>query len=105
MQTLAKAIVVLLVTAALVFGVYVGARTLSDPEWFVYWRNRLNGDPRRYPPEFRDQWWGRWNAMLWDPDRVRDSSALRFQLRLLGAFLAVVSAILLSAFLVSAVTH
>src|SRR6266481_3206334 len=95
MEVIAKALVVAMTTVALLCGMYVGIRTAADPTWLVRWRNRLNGDPRDYPPEWRDQWWARWNAMVWDPDRVRESPFLSWGSRIGGIFLAVFCAILL----------
>ena|ERR1035438_5265304 len=100
MEAIAKAVVVAMAVAALLWIAYVGARTARDPIWFIQWHTRLNGDPRDYPSERRKQLWARWNLMLYDPDSVRSSPFLQWQLRAFGISLAAISAVLLAALIV-----
>ena len=103
MGIIAKAIMVTIAAVVLICCGYAGMRTADDPTWFVSWRNRLNGDPRDYPPQLKTQWCAQWNAMLWDPDLVRASPSLLFQYRLFGILLVVISGVLLLALLDSVV--
>jgi hypothetical protein len=97
MEAVAKTLVVALAAAILLFGLYVGIRTIIKPVWFVRWRNRLNGDPRDYPIEWRSQSWAQWNMAMWDPDRVRTG-----EMRGFGIVIAALSTIFLVSLLVLA---
>ena len=70
-------------------------RIASDPILYVLWHNRLNGDPRDYPPELKNQWWARLNAMHYDPDLVKESPSLLLQYRIFGIVVAVISGVFL----------
>jgi hypothetical protein len=91
MEAVAKTLVVALASAVLLGGMYVGIRTTIEPVWFVRWRNRLNGDPRDYPVEWRNQWWAQWNMAIWDRDRVRT-----LEMRIFGVVVAALSTVLLA---------
>ncbi len=90
-------IVVSMAAVILCCGIYVGIRTAIEPVWFVRWRNRLNGDPRSYPIEFRSQWWAQWNMAIWDPESVRTR-----EMRLFGIAIVSLSMVLLVGLLVLA---
>jgi hypothetical protein len=97
MEPIAKALVVGIATVVLVGGMYVGVRTTLDPVWFVGWRNRLNGDPRNYPVEWRSHWWAQWNMTMWNPDR-----APREDLRIFGIVVTALSTVFLASLFVFA---
>ena len=105
MELIAKALVIAMGAAALLFGIYVGLRTAKDPVWFVEWHNRLNGDPRDYPSEWREQWWARWNLMMRDPDLVRSSPSRLRELRAFGVAMVLISAVLLLGLIAFAAGH
>ena len=86
MELVAKLLAFTICAAALLFGVYIGVRTVIDPIWFIRWRNRVN--PVKYPSEWRKYWWVQWNLMVRDPDVVRESPLLLWEYRIGGILLA-----------------